>query len=78
MGSPSVEEVFQDAYGVFVNTKGSTVGNMKESCAGMRILELAESTPTVRHYFWGERSNALKVRPKKLFDGEEGQLHLPM
>ena len=49
------------AYGVWANTDGFTVGEAKETYAGMRIFELAKQIKTVRHYVWSNLDYTAKV-----------------
>ena len=58
---PSVLAALQGVWGVWTNTDGFTVGEMKEVYAGMRIFELAKQVKSVRHYVWSNLDYALKV-----------------
>ncbi|KAL5485301.1 hypothetical protein ACEPAI_7943 [Sanghuangporus weigelae] len=49
---PTVYEAMKGAYGVWANTDGFTVGELREVYAGLRIFELAKQTGSVRHYIW--------------------------
>ena len=59
---PSVLAALQGVWGVWNNTDGFTVGEMKEIYAGMRIFELAKQVKTVRHYVWSNLDYSFKVR----------------
>ncbi|THH09181.1 hypothetical protein EW146_g8755 [Bondarzewia mesenterica] len=48
---PSVAAALKGVYGAWVNTDGFTVGEEKETYAGIRIFELAKQAG-VRHYVW--------------------------
>lgn len=61
MDFPSVEAALKGAYGAFVNTDGGTVGDIKETYAGMRIFEMAKAAKSVRHYIWSGTNYTLKV-----------------
>lgn len=51
----------QDVYGVWVNTDGFTVGEQKETWAGIRIFEIAKEIGTVKHYVYSSLDYVLKV-----------------
>ena len=53
---------FQGVYGAFVNTDGFTVGEEKETWAGIRLFEIAKEVRTVRHYVYSGLDSALRVR----------------
>ncbi|KAJ7660793.1 NAD(P)-binding protein [Mycena polygramma] len=48
----SVALALDGAYGVWVNTDGFTVGEMKEIYIGIRIFETAKQTHALRHYVY--------------------------
>ncbi|KAJ7660805.1 NAD-P-binding protein [Mycena polygramma] len=48
----SVALALDGAYGVWVNTDGFTVGEMKEIYIGMRIFETAKQAHALRHYVY--------------------------
>ncbi|KAJ7082823.1 hypothetical protein C8R43DRAFT_1175245 [Mycena crocata] len=56
-----VAKALEGSYGVWVNTDGFTVGDMREIYAGMRIFELASRTPSLRHYVWSSLPGASKI-----------------
>ena len=51
-------------WGVWANTDGFTVGEARETHAGMRIFEIAKSVKSVRHFVWSNLDYALKVRQR--------------
>ncbi|KAH9926551.1 NAD(P)-binding protein [Epithele typhae] len=57
---PVVLAALQGVWGVWNNTDGFTVGEMKELYAGVRIFELAKQVGTVRHYVWSNLDYSLK------------------
>ncbi|OCH86621.1 NAD(P)-binding protein [Obba rivulosa] len=57
---PSMYSAFRDVYGAFVNTDGFTVGEEKETWAGIRLFEIAKEVGTVRHYVWSSLDYAFK------------------
>ncbi|KAJ7139177.1 NAD-P-binding protein [Mycena epipterygia] len=56
----AVAKALDGAYGVWVNTDGFTVGDVREIYAGMRIFELASRTASLRHYVWSNLPGASK------------------
>ena len=58
---PTVLDALQGVWGVWNNTDGFTVGEMKEVYAGIRIFELAKQVKTVRHYVWSNLDYSFKV-----------------
>ncbi|KAH9915113.1 NAD(P)-binding protein [Fomitopsis serialis] len=56
----SVAAALQGVYGAFINTDGFTVGEQKETWAGIRIFELAKQTG-VRHYIWSNLDYGFKL-----------------
>ncbi|KAH8652130.1 hypothetical protein BX600DRAFT_489432 [Xylariales sp. PMI_506] len=52
MDFDTVEKALEDCYGVFVNTDGFTVNEPDELWAGVRIFEIANTIPTLRHYVY--------------------------
>ncbi|KAH8116911.1 NAD(P)-binding protein [Phellopilus nigrolimitatus] len=58
---PSVFEALKGVYGMWVNTDGFTVGEARETYAGMRIYELAKQAGAVRHFVWSNLDYALKL-----------------
>lgn len=61
MDFASVLDALKGVYGTWVNTDGSTVGEQKETYAGMRIFELAKQLGTVRHFVWSNLDYSTKV-----------------
>ena len=61
MDFASVFQALKGVYGAWVNTDGFTVGEMKETYAGMKIFELAKRVGTVRHYIWSNLDYVSKV-----------------
>ncbi|TFY80844.1 hypothetical protein EWM64_g3162 [Hericium alpestre] len=55
----SVEAALQGVYGAWINIDGFTVGEVKESYAGLRIFELAKQAG-IRHYVWSNLDYGLK------------------
>ena len=53
MDFETVKAALQDCYGVFVNTDGFTVNERDELWAGVRIFEIANAVPTLRHFVYG-------------------------
>lgn len=49
----SVRLALQDCYGVYVNTDGFTVKESDEIFAGIRIFEISNTIPTLRHFIYG-------------------------
>jgi hypothetical protein len=60
MDFASVSAAMQGAYGAFVNTDGFTVGESKETFAGMRIFELAKQAG-LKHFVWSSTPYSIKV-----------------
>ncbi|KAH9945037.1 NAD(P)-binding protein [Epithele typhae] len=58
---PSVECALRDVYGMWVNTDGFTVGEEKETWAGIRIFELARKAKCVKHYVWSNLDYAYRA-----------------
>jgi len=56
----SVASALQGCYGAWVNTDGFTVGEQREIFAGIKIFEVAKSTPSLRHYVWSNLDYTLK------------------
>ncbi|KAI0342006.1 NAD-P-binding protein [Trametopsis cervina] len=56
-----VEAAFQGVYGAFVNTDGSTVTEEREVFIGMRIYEIAQKIPSLRHYVWSSLDYVLRL-----------------
>ncbi|KAI5117438.1 hypothetical protein M0805_007008 [Coniferiporia weirii] len=56
----AVYEALKGVYGVWANTDGFTVGEVREVYAGMRIFELAKQIGTVRHYIWSSLDYSTK------------------
>ncbi|RDW56779.1 NmrA family protein [Coleophoma cylindrospora] len=52
MDFASVEKALEDCYGVYVNTDGFTVNEPDELWAGVRIFEVANTIPTLRHFVY--------------------------
>ncbi|KAF8191659.1 NAD-P-binding protein [Mycena galopus ATCC 62051] len=48
----AVAKAMDGVYGAYVNTDTFTVGEMREIYAGLRIFEIANMTPSLRHYLW--------------------------
>jgi hypothetical protein len=48
----TVEQALQGCYGVYVNTDGFTVKESDELWAGVRIFEIANTVPTLRHFVY--------------------------
>ncbi|RPD58577.1 NAD-P-binding protein [Lentinus tigrinus ALCF2SS1-7] len=57
---PSVLAALQGVWGVWNNTDGFTVGEVKEIFSGIRIFELAKQVKTVRHYVWSNLDYSFK------------------
>ena len=57
----AVLEALNGVYGAYVNTDGFTVGEARETYAGMRIFELAKQLGTLRHYIWSNLDYSTKV-----------------
>lgn len=57
----SVRAALQGVYGVWVNTDGFTVGEQKETWAGIHIFEIAKEIGTVKHYVYSGLDYVLKV-----------------
>lgn len=53
MDFDSVRLALQDCYGVYVNTDGFTVKESDEIFAGIRIFEISNTIPTLRHFIYG-------------------------
>ncbi|EMD37836.1 hypothetical protein CERSUDRAFT_49689 [Gelatoporia subvermispora B] len=53
-------EAFRGVWGAWVNTDGFSIGEEKETFAGIRLFELAKEARTVRHYIWSNLDGALK------------------
>jgi hypothetical protein len=56
----SVRAALEGCYGVWVNTDGMTCGEAKEIYAGMRIWEVSNTVPGLRHYVWSALEYSLK------------------
>jgi hypothetical protein len=56
-----VLEALKNAYGVWSNTDGFTVGEKRELYAGIRLFELAKQVGTVTHYVWSSLDYSFKV-----------------
>ncbi|KAM0255380.1 hypothetical protein ACHAQJ_005822 [Trichoderma viride] len=61
MDFDSVERALQDCYGVFVNTDGFTVNEPDELWAGVRIFEIANTIPTLRHFVYSSIDYYLRL-----------------
>ncbi|KAH6677249.1 hypothetical protein B0J14DRAFT_338387 [Halenospora varia] len=61
MDFDSVEAALQNCYGVFVNTDGFTVKESDEIWAAIRIWEIANTIPTLRHFLWSSIDYYLKL-----------------
>ncbi|KAJ7254242.1 NAD-P-binding protein [Mycena rebaudengoi] len=48
----AVARALEGVYGVWVNTDGFSVGEIREIYAGMLIFEAAKRTQSLRHYVW--------------------------
>ncbi|KAJ7041983.1 NAD-P-binding protein [Mycena alexandri] len=48
----AVARAMDGVYGAYVNTDTFTVGEMREIYAGLKIFEIANATPSLRHYLW--------------------------
>ena len=59
---PRVRAALDGVWGVWANTDGFTVGEARETHAGMRIFEIAKSVKSVRHFVWSNLDYVLKVR----------------
>ncbi|OCH92374.1 NAD(P)-binding protein [Obba rivulosa] len=57
---PSMYAALRGVYGAFVNTDGFTVGEEKETWAGIRLFEIAKEVGTVRHYVYSGLDYVLK------------------
>ncbi|KAJ7751876.1 NAD(P)-binding protein [Mycena maculata] len=57
----AVAKALDGAYGAWVNTDGSTGGEVAEIYAGMRIFEVAKRVPSLRHYVWSNLRFVFKV-----------------
>ncbi|KAJ7250141.1 NAD-P-binding protein [Mycena haematopus] len=57
----SISLALDGAYGVWVNTDGFTVGEIKEIYLGMRIFETAKRVKTLRHYVWSSLPYVSKI-----------------
>ncbi|OCH84300.1 NAD(P)-binding protein [Obba rivulosa] len=57
---PSMLTAFRGVYGAWINTDSFTVGEEKETFAGIRLFELAKQAGTVRHYVWSSLDNVLR------------------
>ncbi|KAF8340698.1 uncharacterized protein EI90DRAFT_2906225 [Cantharellus anzutake] len=55
-----VADLFQGAYGAFVNTDGFSVGEQAETYAGLAIYEIAKSKK-IRHFVWSSLDYSLKA-----------------
>ncbi|RFU77118.1 nad-p-binding [Trichoderma arundinaceum] len=61
MDFDSIEKALQDCYGVFVNTDGFTVNEQDELWAGVRIFEIANTIPTLRHFVYSSIDYYLRL-----------------
>ncbi|QYT02280.1 NAD-P-binding protein [Trichoderma simmonsii] len=61
MDFDSVERALQNCYGVFVNTDGFTVNEPDELWAGVRIFEIANTIPTLRHFVYSSIDYYLRL-----------------
>jgi hypothetical protein len=57
----SIARAFHGVYGAWVNTDGFTIGEQKETYAGMRIFEIAKQTESMRHFVWSNLDYGFKV-----------------
>jgi hypothetical protein len=57
----SVAAALDGAYGAWINIDGFTVGEQRETYAGLPIFELAKQTKSLRHYIWSSLDYNLKV-----------------
>ncbi|KAF7344188.1 NmrA domain-containing protein [Mycena venus] len=57
----AVSKALEGVYGVWVNTDGFTVGEIREIYAGMLIFEAAKRTKSLRHYVWSSVPYASKL-----------------
>ncbi|KAF7374914.1 NmrA domain-containing protein [Mycena sanguinolenta] len=57
----AVSKALNGVYGVYVNTDGFTVGEIREIYAGMLIFEAAKKTKSLRHYVWSSVPYASKL-----------------
>ncbi|KAF7329376.1 NmrA domain-containing protein [Mycena kentingensis (nom. inval.)] len=69
----AVARALGGAYGAFVNTNGSGIGEMAEIYTGIRIFEIAKRMPTLRHYIW---SNLRHVSKNAGFDPDYRAEHM--
>ena len=53
------------AYGAWINTDGFTIGEKKETYAGLRIFEIAKQAG-ICHYVWSSLDYAFKVHPGRI------------
>ncbi|KAL7946120.1 NAD(P)-binding protein [Trichoderma barbatum] len=61
MDFDSVAKALQDCYGVFVNTDGFTVNEVDELWSGVRIFEIANTIPTLRHFVYSSIDYYLRL-----------------
>ncbi|KAJ6513284.1 NAD(P)-binding protein [Mycena sanguinolenta] len=57
----AVAKALNGVHGVYVNTDGFTVGEVREIYAGMLIFEAAKRTKSLRHYVWSSVPYASKL-----------------
>ncbi|KAK7033101.1 NAD P-binding protein [Favolaschia claudopus] len=57
----SVSKALEGAYGVYVNTDGFAVGEIREIYAGMLIFEAAKRSKSLRHFVWSSVPYASKL-----------------
>jgi len=61
MDFDSVERALDGCYGVYVNIDGFTVKESDEIWASIRIFEIANRIPTLRHFVFSSIDYYLKV-----------------
>ena len=57
----AVAAAFKGVYGAYINTDGFTVGEERETYAGLKIYDIARIEKSVRHYIWSNLDYSLKV-----------------
>ncbi|KAF8206467.1 nmrA-family protein [Mycena galopus ATCC 62051] len=57
----AVARAFEGVYGVWVNTDGPSVGEIREIYAAMVIFETAKRTKSLRHYVWSSLPYGAKL-----------------
>jgi NmrA-like family len=73
MDIDSVRNALQDCYGLFLNTDSFTVKEGDEIWAAIRIFEISNRIPTLRHFVWSGIDYALK---KSGFNPRYGAYHV--